>query len=435
MIASVTAVSSDGLTLTLNKPAIVGTTAANVWLDCKPSFFVINQSAPVGATLPPFPLIAVSVSIPPGDWRLSDIVSNGTNVLPTNGIMVFGAGRTLTTLHSPKGTTCGAINLRAATPNTVIRDVKYVGNLADNGFLFKIGGVTVDGFGGFPSAFTISAPASISGLVLKNIDCVNSMGRAVGIDGGTSPLIDTCSVTIQNGQRQYMGWQIQLASATGGMIKNCTASGACLLKSFELFACKGAAMNGCSGTNALFAFNSCTSCSADAPTTTIGANSFFNISSGWLDEPILSINNSAFGSGDTITVTNPRIIQTGYVDAANNSLKAIQVMHNVTDVTISGQYPRAGGCSNVLGGLIQAPDYNARSAEYGSMAVYSDAPRTIVSGIRVKGAAIGKPGHSGHFGNISVLGISSRVNDCVVDVIQPGRSTSGNQTNAAYDGC
>ena len=184
----------------------------------------------MGATLPPFPSTALSVSIPPGDWRLSDIVTNGKNALPTNGIVVYGAGRALTTLYSPKGTTFGAMNLQGATANTVIRDMKYVGNLADNGFLFKIGGVTVNGFGGFPSAFTISAPASISGLVLKNIDCVNSMGRAVGIDGGTSPLIDACSVTIQNGQRQYMGWQIQLANATGGTIQNCTDSGALLLK-------------------------------------------------------------------------------------------------------------------------------------------------------------------------------------------------------------
>lgn len=69
------------------------------------------------------------------------------------------------------------------------------------------------------------------------------------------------------------------------------------------------------------------------------------------------------------------------------------------------------------------------------MAVYSDAPRTIVSGIRVKGAAIGKPGHSGHFGNVSVLGASSQVNNCVADVIQPGPSKSGNQTNTAYSRC
>ena len=38
------------------------------------------------------------------------------------------------------------------------------------------------------------------------------------------------------------------------------------------------------------------------------------------------------------------------------------------------------------------------------MAVYSDAANTVVNGIRIKGAAIGTPGHSSHWGNISIDG-------------------------------
>jgi hypothetical protein len=70
-------------------------------------------------------------------------------------------------------------------------------------------------------------------------------------------------------------------------------------------------------------------------------------------------------------------------------------------------------------------------AEYGAMAVMSDAPRTTVIGIRSIGAAIGPPGHSGHFGNISLLGADSRVTNCVADIVHGG-SQSGNQTNASF---
>lgn len=84
---------------------------------------------------------------------------------------------------------------------------------------------------------------------------------------------------------------------------------------------------------------------------------------------------------------------------------------------------------------MQAPDYNRGSAEYGAMAVYSDAPNTTISRIRIKGAAIGSPGHSGHWGNISLAGSGSAATSNVADVIQPGPTTSGNETNVAYGGC
>jgi hypothetical protein len=446
LLATVTAVSANGLTLTLNTTATVAATSANVWLDCADSFFLINQSS--GNTVPPmsataYASAAVTLSVPTGNWRLSRIIEVSTSApinftLPQSGFNVVGAGKTLTTLTSPKGVPSGAINLTSTVANnTVISDMKHVGNIADNGFMFKpttFG--AYNGWGDSDQGFYISAAGATTGLILRNLDIVDCFGRAGVISGGTSPLIDSCSATLTVGQRQYMQWLFSLINATGGTIQDCAGTGAFLTKIAELFACNGASMVRITGTNGLMSFNSCTNCSADTPTLTIGANSFFDTLSGGIDEPIISINNNAFGTGNTITITNPRIIQSGYIDASNNSLKAIQVIHTaITDVTISGQYPGGGGCSTTLGGLIQAPNYDPGSAEYGSMAVLSDAARTIVSGIRVKGSAIGTPGHSGHFSNISILGASSQVTNCVVDVVQTGPTLSGNQTNAAYGGC
>jgi hypothetical protein len=60
-------------------------------------------------------------------------------------------------------------------------------------------------------------------------------------------------------------------------------------------------------------------------------------------------------------------------------------------------------------------------------AIYSHAANTIISKIRVRGAAIKPPRHSRHWSNISVLGASSQVKDSVANVIRPAPATSGNQ--------
>ena len=252
-------------------------------------------------------------------------------------------------------------------------------------------------------------------------------------------LIDNSTTTMQQGQEAYLGWQFDVEDCSGGTntISNSTATGAYLMKSFEMFACNTGVITNSGGQNALYSTNSSTSWTIDMTGTldTITAGAFFSTNSGDQDEAIINVNDNAFGSGSTGLINNPNIIQSGYIDANNDSLKFIQIVAQQTNVTVQGQYPGSGGCSTTLGGLMQASDYNAASVEYGAMAVYSDAPDTIVSGIRVKGAAISSPGHSSHYGNISATGSSSSVTNNVADVIQPGPTISGNQTNAAYGGC
>ena len=136
------------------------------------------------------------------------------------------------------------------------------------------------------------------------------------------------------------------------------------------------------------------------PATTITHAAYFDPGSGWLDEPVININHSAFGSSGAISVIDPRIVQTGYVDGVKESLKAIQVVHDdIADVTITGSYGSAtGSAGNAPGGYFEAPDYVSGAVEMGSVAVVSDAPRTIVDGIRVVGLAKSPPGNSGHWG-------------------------------------
>jgi hypothetical protein len=428
LVAAVKAVSQDGKELTLSASAAATTAKANVWLDCLPSLFVLTQVPKLGAVLPPQPS-NVSVAIPAGTWRLSNIATNTLKV--ASGLKIYGEGRTRTTLVSPPGVPCGAFDITGIdVDNVSISDMAYRGNLADHGFCFAIT-MSGNGFGGYPSAFTLHSPRAVSkGLVLRNIDGTNTFGRCVGIAGG-APLIENCTVTVTSFQQDYLGWQIQIYDSSDGVIRNCRATGAKLLKAFELFACTGSRIVNCNGTNALYATNSCSSWTLDACTTIIQAGAFFTQTSGAIDEPVININNHAFHSGSKGLIRNCNVIQQGYIDNRNNSLKAIQIQPDQTDCTIQGQYRDGAGCAAKPAGLFQAPNYDPRSAEYGAMAIMSDAPRTTVVGVRVIGAAIGPPGHSNHFGNISLLGADSKITNCIADVVHGG-TQSGNQTNASF---
>jgi hypothetical protein len=444
LVAKVTAITSDGKTLTLNKNAAVATNGANVWLDCLPSFLVVNQpQAPaiVGGSgtgsLAPNPSNML-VSIPAGSWRLSNFVTNPLANL-TTGLHIYGQGRTQTTLNSPKGVTCAAFQLTEIAVNNIrITDMAYVGNFGDNGFGFEIT-ANGNGFGGFPSAFSLGSPGAVStGLVLQNIDGTNTFGRCCGISGN-APMVNKCTVRLTSGQLDYVGWQMQCFDSANPVIQNCTGTAPYTMKCFEVFACNGGKIINCGGQNTIFSTNSSTNTTIDlTQNVTFTAGCWINVNATGIDEPIFNINDNAFGNGSGgVMICRPgfQCIQQGYIDGNHNTLKFVQIQAAQTGWTIQGGFPGSARCSETLGGFFQTPDYNAASDEYGAMLIYSDAADTVVTGLRIKGAAIGPPGHSGHFGNISLLGASSSVSNCIADTIQRGPTRSRNQTNAAYRGC
>ena len=440
LVAKVTAVNGSPATqLTLNASSSVATTNANVYLDSLPSFYPMTTvPAQMFANrddgLPQYQ--NMTISVPTGTWYMSDKAtafsdSNGAR----SGLTVLGQGQSSTILQSPKGAQSELFDGNTLNSNVSFHDFRYNGNHGDNGYMFAFTGANRD-FNGYPGA--IFGGTTASNMLAYNITCVNNWNGCPTF-GGTNPVVHDVTVTLQSGQYAYMGWQVQLANCTGGSISNSTVTGAFLIKAFEMFACNGASIHDVTGTNALFSTNSSTSWTIQDITDTITANSFFSANSGSIDEAIINVNDNAFGSGSTGTIAFTKngtgITQSGYIDASNNSLKFIQISTPQTNVTITGGFPGGGGCSTTLPGLFSAPNYDAGSAEFGSMLVMSDGASTSVSGIRIKGTAIGTPGHSGHFGNISLLGATSSATNNVADVIQTGPTQSGNQTNAAYGGC
>jgi hypothetical protein len=435
LMARVIAVNANPATqITLDSAASVATSNANVYLDVKYSFYPMTTMPAAyfqdgrGDGLGPYRNMAIS--IPAGTWYTSGKAaaysdSNGAR----SGLTVNGQGQGVTILKSPKGAPSELFDGSTANSNVTFRDFTYIGNHGDNGYMFSVSG-TNRNFSSYPGALVGGTHAS--NMLAKNITCVNDWNGCASF-AGINPQISNISVNMESAQHAYLGWQVQLFDCTGGSISNSTVTSAFLIRAFELFACNGASIVNTTGTNALYATNSSTNWTIDTFTDTITANSYFSQSSGAIDEAIININNNAFHTGNTgIIKGNWSILQQGYIDAHNNTLKFIQIAPQQTNVTIQGGFPGAGDCTTSLGGYMYGPNYNFRSAEYGAMAVYSDAANTLVSGVRVVGTAIKRPGHSGHWGNISLLGPNSQVNNSVADAIQPGPTISGNQNNLAF---
>lgn len=437
LAATVTAIS--GQVLTLSTAATVATTNANVYLDCKNSFLPINQTVRSETNFPPTP-INMSISIPAGTYAVSNVVTNTGADWIGNGYSVYGAGRTQTTIFTPLGLIPKFLNLSAATnnpSNVTISDFKYIGNFNNNGgCTFGIGLATA--VTGEPRAVEIFSAGNSN--TIARVDALNTV-CAIGIDNSHLALIDNCTVEITSGQYNYLQWQIACDNCSDAIIQNCTGTAPFGMKCFEFFVCYpgtgayGGKFLNCGGQNVRFSNNSSHLIIFDmTQNVTATTGSWFSPGATPIDEAIFNINSNAFhsgGDGQFICRAGFQCIQQGYVKGGNDSFKFIQVSSEQGTWSFTGGFP-GGGCSTALGGYFEAPDYNAGGAEFGSMLLMSDANNTTITGMRVKGSAIPSPGSSGHWSNISLLGTGSSVTNCVADVIQPGPTTSGNQTNIVY---
>lgn len=423
------------------------TTNANVWLDSRIGFYPMTTNPGEmfvtggGGTFNSTAYSDMTVTAPAGTWYVGgplNVASATGDTRPSG--TITGAGLSSTVFVSPKGTPSALINGGTQNTNLVFQDFAYVGNLNNSGgAMWNYSGTNknfADLTTGRPIVILAGAGV-VAGPIAQRVKCTNTLGTCV-ILGGTNPQILNSEFVSTVGQIGYLQWQFALSNCTGGQINGLTITSPYLMKSAELFACNGATMTNITGTNVLISANSSTSTTISNLDFTMTTDSFFNVGSGWLDEPIININRNAFSTtGTTGTISNFRVVQQGYIQVSSNSnLRVIQIQSGQTGWTVSGSYPGGGGCTSALGGYVEAPNYNASPGTYyGGMLVMSDAANTTVTGTRSVGTAIGSPGHSSHYGNISLNGANSTATNNVADSVHMGGSsptTSGNQTNATF---
>ncbi len=459
LIASVIAVdASPATTLTLQtfganaypgrNCSAVATTNANVWLDSRIGFYPVTTSSAENfssAAYDQSTYTGMTFNIAAGTWYMSEgayVNANTTNL--RQNLTVQGAGVASTTIKNPAGVSAKQVNILGVNNGVTIQDFLSIGNLSNVGGTLWSYATTNKNFNdrakGGPVNVHMEGGNNLNPTV-QRIKCIDVVRGCAVISGGNAQILNSEVVTTV-GQYSYFQWMFALTNcSSSGQINGITATGAYLLKTAEVFGCDSGIITNVTGTNALISSNCSSSSVISNITSTITTNSFFDITSGWLDEPIININVNA-GCGTTTggTVSNFRLIQSGYVQTTtNSSLKGIQIQATASNWTVSGGYPGGGGCTSALAGFNQAPNFDSTDTiYYGAMAVMSDGPSTTVTGIRSKGTAIGSPGHSLHYGNISLNGANSVATNNVADVIHMGGSsptTSGNQTNAAYGGC
>jgi lysophospholipase L1-like esterase len=440
LVAEITAI--DGLTLTLDTDASATATNAGVYLDSRPSLtelLLTNRTSAEGfdgATYPDGMVIPFQA----GTYVFSRVIEGSGR----KNLTVQGEGRTRTTFLCPPGVRqllWSHFNGAAADYSPVtFQDFKIVGNHADDGYGFHLDGD--DPNGRTETAQGGLAISQCGDCIIRRVDALNLSGQCFGISAHTSPtdpLIEDCTATIESEQHKYNQWAIAIVGAVGGgIIRRCTASAPYLYKAFEIFVCsgyegEGALIQLCGGQNVFFATNSSNTWTLDRCWSIIQENSWSSIATGHIADGVFNINVNAFpaNAGGGGTMLAPSVIQLGPADGVD-CLRAIQVQPACVDITIEGRYPQCP-VSDTYGGLVQGPDWEMGMNQYGGACIISDAPRTIVRGMRAIGA--GRPLDQisgGYYGNIALTGDDSEVEACVADLIATGPTLADNMTNAEY---
>ena len=368
--ARITAIS--GNTLTLDKSAVASASSANVYLDTAP--ILTNIIASGG-----------SFSLPAGNYPVGGVVW----IRDKGGFVLAGQGQDQTRIYSPKGVPSAMIQAYNS-PSTMIRDLTLQGNFRDQGFGLNWTGSTAAGTNqpvteydvpqgaGFPRGILIHYAGHNS--VVQDVRVIDVAQQAMGV----SYADNVWGRRIQNIQndllRQYVQWQFQWADANGGGCEDCEVRSNYLISGFEAFKSANVQFIRPKGINAMFAMNGSGGWLIDGADLRFTPNSLPPESdryaaSPW--HPIININTNIgvtqfVGMGGTIR--NTTIIQSGYLNANNDSLQGIVVNAANPNIRIEGV-------------AYYAPDYKSPTVSNGALGLNSIGPSTTVNGMQV----IGKP--------------------------------------------
>jgi hypothetical protein len=429
LLAKVTAIT--GSIVTLDTVASVAATDAAVYVDCANCFNVLTDS--LADNLPATP--NVTIGIPAGSFAIGKELVGSTRP----DITISGRGKGVSTLFSPKGTTCISLVVDRSTA-PVIRDFTMIGNhgagASPNGFQLAYHKGSNDFYVAWPT--TCGMTACTNGAFI-NISVRDVLSYAISQTNSTDCWAYNCDLVMSASLKQYTQWFFEAANAVRGGFVDCSATGPNLMKCFETFNGDSVQFIRCGGQNVLASTNSSGGYLFDGFYSTITTGSYDNIGAGFFHEPVIDVNANAYPTDGLLakggTIKNARIIQTGFTESINReTIPAIQIQPKCPNVTVSGEYPNGSSpFSSELGGYFQSPDYAVANplkpfASVGAIAVRSDAPNTTITGVRSVGAA--KKGHGGI--ELGSTAIGSHIANCVTDALVVIRDTEKTniQTNA-----
>jgi len=450
--STVTAVSGDGLTITLKDNASATATNANIYLNCH-NYLVNFWARPTsggGLAGVPYQLSpsqhGETVSIPVGSYALCGTLGSSTSInIGSSGynwtnLTVSGDSGLGTFLFLPYGSQS---SFEFALNNTTtVNNINMQGNHGPSKYGWSGWADDNSGGGSHGSNGAINFTGNPNNSV-SNLHFSNTFGPAVEFSQGcNNSFASGCSLIMDYAQHNYNGWAMQVATSTGGGFTDCTVTSNFLIKAFEMFEATSTVMTRCNGTNAIYASNSCTNSTWKNCTSTITANSWVTSSVTDIGDAVYQINSQQDQIGKSgNSVVNCNVIQTGYVDGTN-SLPHITIDSFQINTTVSGGYPACPVGSN-YGGYFEAPDWKVGSSQFGST-ILVQGPNATINGVRIVGKAVAKGvlGTTNQYGNISfkISGSNPRApagsiaENNVADVItnEGGLIAWNNQHNSAY---
>lgn len=423
-----------GTTFTLDTPATVSTTSANVYYDCSDAItnsLCVSDDSGLGLNR----LVDdVTYRFPAGNYCISDTFAT----LPATNWTFEGAGRSSTVLFSPKGAMNFTITQSGRTPT--FRDFKMKGWAGDKYWMSENDFVPPQTL----QCLTISLTTLYGnqflneGGLVERVDTEN-VWQAPKMEVRTGGLMRDCVGVQSNGNLQsYRTWYFQTAYCVDTWYEDLTYTADIIGKAYELFGASGGGFRRCTATQGCMASNASGNnytfedvvISMDwnfiPPTGALAGdtnaiNINLNIGSGTYTPP------EALAVGGTIvnpTITVVKRSSDGYMPAAIS-------VNGQDNVRIYGTHPAKPG-----EGVITMSDYESGDVSQGAFAIASDEPGTIVSGIRV----IGTAANPNEFSNISLRNTGT-IENCVGEALSQfvggvwlsRQGENGNITNAQYE--
>lgn len=397
--ARVVSKSSNGLQLTLDRPASVSVSGAYVHLDVVPIINFLTQHiwykfgdrGELQSLIP----AERTIQLPPGDFPICG------NILLNRGLgmrnALKGAGRELTKLRAPKGVACATIfSHEVANPSarTMVSDLHLIGNIRDEGYGLNWRDSVVPYGGGsggmewdLTSATTPASDTNISEAYAYGIFTSRSQNVDVrdvyvsdvymaGVGAQYSTNCNAYNATVRtDGLQTYIQWMIQWSDCNGGQIVDCAVESTQLIEGMETFRSVGVKFIRPRLVNASFASNTSGDFLVEDADVVIQTMSQAPGQSFSQNNPVFNIN-SHLGNPSSLQLggrlVNCRVVQEGYINSSNDSLTVIEI---------------AAGCPNVqvLGGHFTAPDFMPGSSRHGSVGVGSQGQNTTVDGVTVIG--------------------------------------------------
>ena len=421
MLARITAISSDGLNLTLDTSAYAAAIDAHVYLD-NISYFAICGEAAVGPAAPD----NIKIKLPAGRFAVSGYVS----IKGKTGWQVFGQGKTETEVFSPKG--CRSATIEAFQSDyTVVRDLHLRGNACNHGYGLDWMGDTVSSFP-YGIHFNLSQHC-----VAQDCRVTDAFMKSVGAAYAHNCWARRVEVVCTEGLQNYVQWLIQWSDSSLGGAEDCSIDSPYLTAGLEMFRSSGVIFRRINTRNATFSSNSSggnflfEDCAI-----AIEANSQMSEPSFSHHNPIININSNIRPPNKDIALGGRIVRQTiaveGYINSNHDNLIYCVINAENSNITLEGTYPNTENPK----GFFSGPDWHRGADPFAGIFVRSAGNNITVHGMRFKGKTdYDADAPYGH-GPVHTEGGSCHVISCVMDRPATGKYVTeiGTQTNAHWEG-